>query len=107
VPGYKAMQARIGAIARLYDVISQSRHGGAVALDVYLREIAKTMSARLIGESTGVTIEVKAEAMEIDADLAVPIGLLVNELVTNAIKHAFPTEAGRVMLTVEQTGDEI
>jgi two-component sensor histidine kinase len=107
VPGYKAMQARISAIARLYDVISQSSHGGAVALDVYLREIAKTLSASLIGESSRVTIEVKSEALEIDADRAVPCGLLVNELVTNAIKHAFPSGAGRVMLSVKPAGEEI
>ena len=49
VQGYKAMQARIGAIAQLYDLISQSSRGGTVAVDAYLREIAKTMSASLLG----------------------------------------------------------
>ena len=107
VQGYNAMQARIGAIAQLYDLISQSSHGQTVAVDAYLREIAKTMSASLLGNTSGIKIEVKAEALYIDADRAVPFGLLVNELATNAIKHAFPHGTGRVVLSVEQVGDQI
>jgi PAS domain S-box-containing protein len=107
VRGYQAMQSRIGAIAQLYDLISQSSRGRTVSVDAYLREIAKTMSASLLGEASGITIEVKAEPLEIDPDRAVPFGLLVNELATNAIKHAFPGGTGRVVLSVEQAGDEI
>ena len=107
VQGYKAMQARIGAIAQLYDLISQSSRGRTVAVDAYLREIAKTMSASLLGNTSGIDIEVKAEPLEIDPDRAVPFGLLVNELATNAIKHAFPQGTGHVMLCVEQVGDQI
>ena len=107
VQGYNAMQARIGAIAQLYDLISQSSHGQTVAVDAYLREIAKTMSASLLGNNSGIKIEIKAEALHIDPDRAVPFGLLVNELATNAIKHAFPHGTGRVVLSVEQVGDQI
>ena len=101
------MQARIGAIAQLYDLISQSSRGRTIAVDAYLREIAKTMSASLLGNASGIKIEVKADALDIDPDRAVPFGLLVNELATNAIKHAFPGGTGRVVLSVEQVGDQI
>jgi PAS domain S-box-containing protein len=107
VPGLKAMQARIGAIAQLYDLISQSSRGQTVAIDAYLAEIAKTMSASLLGKQSGIEILVKAEPLEIDPGRAVPFGLLVNELATNAIKHAFPDGVGHVTLSVEQIGDEI
>jgi two-component sensor histidine kinase len=107
VQGYKAMQARIGAIGRLYDLISQSSRGQTVAVDAYLREIARAMSASLLGNTSGIKIEVEAEALDIDPDRAVPFGLLVNELATNAIKHAFPDGTGRVVLSVERIGDQI
>jgi two-component sensor histidine kinase len=106
VQGYKAMQARIGAIAQLYDLISQSSRGRTVAVDAYLKEIARAMSASL-GGASGIEIEVKAEPLEIDPDRAVPFGLLVNELTTNAIKHAFPGGKGHVVLSVEQIGDDM
>jgi len=107
VQGYRAMQARIGAIAQLYDLISQSGRGHTISLDTYIREIAKTLSASLLADATDIKIEVAAEALEIDADIAVPFGLLVNELATNAVKHAFPGCAGHVLLKVERIGDEI
>jgi PAS domain S-box-containing protein len=107
VQGYKAMQGRIGAIAELYDLISQSSRGPTVAVDVYLREIARAMSASLLGAGSGINIRIEAEALEIDSDRAVPFGLLVNELATNAIKHAFPGGAGHIVLGVEQIGGEI
>jgi two-component sensor histidine kinase len=108
VPGLKAMQARIGAIAQLYDLISQSSRGGSIAVDAYLREIAKQMSASLIGDKSGIEIRVKAASLVIDPDRAVPFGLLVNELATNAIKHAFPNGgAGHVLLAVEQVCDDL
>ena len=105
--GYKAMQARVGAIAQLYDLISQSSLGHTIAVDAYLKEIAKTMSASLLGNASGVVIEVDAEPLEIDSDRAVPFGLLVNELATNAIKHAFPDGKGRVVLRAKKIGDEL
>src|ERR1700733_5913625 len=107
VEGYKAMQGRITAIAELYDLISQSSRGQTVAVDAYLREIAKPISASLLAESSGITMTVEAEALDIDPDRAVPFGLLVNELATNAIKHAFPAGAGHVLLSVKRSGDEI
>jgi PAS domain S-box-containing protein len=107
IQGYKTMQARIGAIAHLYDLISQSSRGRTVAVDAYLREIAKAMSASLLGNMSGIKIDVKGEPLEIDPDRAVPFGLLVNELTTNAIKHAFPHGSGHIMLRVEQIGDQI
>ena len=107
VQGYRSMQTRIGAIAQLYDLISHSSRGAAVAVDGYLKEIAKSVAASLLGKASKIKIDVKAEALEIDPERAVPFGLLVNELATNAIKHAFPEGTGRVVLSAKQVGDDI
>lgn len=107
VQGYEAMQARIASIAELYDLISRSSPGAAISVGAYLKEIAKTMSASLLAETSDIRIEVEAEALTIDPDRAVPFGLLVNELTTNAIKHAFPDGRGTIVLSAEQIGDQI
>lgn len=107
VEGYRAMRNRIVAIAQLYDLISQSGRGHTVGLDFYLTKIAKSLAASLLGENSGIRIAVEAQAMEIDAERAVPLGLLVNELTTNAVKHAFPGGMGLVTVGVRRLGDEI
>jgi two-component sensor histidine kinase len=65
------------------------------------------MSESLLGSRSGIKIEVKAETLEIDSARAVPFGLLVNELGTNAIKHAFPDGIGRILLSAVRIGDQI
>jgi PAS domain S-box-containing protein len=107
VLGYKAMQSRISAIAQLYDLISQSSRGRAIGVDAYLGEIAKSLAETLLGDTSDIRITVESEPLEIDADRAVPFGLLVNELVTNSIKHAFPEGRGVVLLRVAQVGDHL
>ena len=107
VQGYRAMQTRIGAIAQLYDLISHSSRGGAVAVDGYLKEIGKSVSASLLSSASKIRIDVEAEALEIDPERAVPFGLLVNELATNAIKHAFPEGMGRVVLSARKVGKDM
>lgn len=107
VNGYLAMRHRILAIAQLYDLISQSSRGNAVALPAYLTEIAELLSASLLGDTSGIRIAVEAEALEMDSERAVHFGLLVNELATNAVKHAFPGGVGLVTLAVRRIGDEI
>ena len=107
VQGLQAMEERIVAIAHLYDLMSQSSRGHAIALDAYLMEIARSLSASLVGGTSGIRIAVQAEPLEIDSDRAVALGLLVNELGTNAVKHAFPDDEGLVTIVVRRIGDEI
>ena len=107
VPGYEAMQKRIYAIAALYDLMSVSSHGETVSVGAYLGAIAQSLSKSLLDETSRIEIEVRSEALDIDHDRAVPFGLLVNELVTNAIKHAFPDGTGRIVLSARRIGDQI
>ncbi|MCW5713697.1 MAG: PAS domain-containing protein [Bauldia sp.] len=105
--GYRAMQNRIMAIAQLYDIVSQSSEDSAVALEAYLTGIARTLSTSLLGGTSGIRIAVEAEPIEIDSERAVPFGLLVNELGTNAVKHAFPGGRGLVTIALRRIGNEI
>jgi two-component sensor histidine kinase len=107
VEGYRAMQTRIGAVAELYDVISRSAALGPVPVQPYLTGIAASLHSSLIGKAADIEILVEAEALLIDPDKAVSVGLIVNELATNAIKHAFPSGSGRIFLSFERYDDEV
>ena len=105
--GYRAMQARIGAVAELYDVISRSAALGPVPVQAYLAGIASSLHASLIGNAGQVEIQVEADPLHIDPDQAISIGLIANELATNAIKHAFPMGGGRIILSFTRRNDEV
>jgi len=107
VGGYRAMQARIGAIAELYDLISQTSDGHAIALDAYLGEIARTMSDSLLESTSGIKIEVKSRGDGNRPDscrTARPAG---NELATTPSSTLSRTAPGTSWLSAESDGDQI
>jgi two-component sensor histidine kinase len=88
----KAVIARIQAIALAHDLLSVTDEASSVRFDDYLRSVC----ANLDVQRPDVTIEVEAEHITIPIDRAVPAGLVVNELVTNALKYAFDNAGGRI-----------
>lgn len=107
VQGYQAMQARIGAVAELYDVIAQSSAFGPVHMETYLRGISGTVQKSLLGQTSNITITTKTEPLSILPDHAVSIGLIANELATNAVKYAFPSGHGEVVLGFQRRDGEV
>lgn len=107
VDGYKAMQNRINAVASLYDVIAQSSAFGPVDAQAYLNGIGGSIRSSLLGPDAAIRVEVDAEPLRIGADHAVPIGLLVNELATNAVKYAFPTSKGTIVFSFRKREGEV
>jgi two-component sensor histidine kinase len=88
----KAVIARIQAIALAHDLLSVSDEASSVRFDEYLRSVC----ANLDVQRPDVTVEVEAEHITIPIDRAVPAGLVVNELVTNALKYAFGNSSGHI-----------
>jgi two-component sensor histidine kinase len=66
-----------------------------VPFDLYLQELMDHIRASM--EADAIAIEVVAESIALDVDVAIPCGMIVNELVSNAFKHAFAeTDSGSV-----------
>lgn len=104
VQGYRAMQNRVMAIAHLYDLMSQADRHRSVDLSIYLTDIAKSLTESVLDGRSGIHIVVEATPVEINSERAVPFGLLVNELTTNAAKYAFPKGVGVITLAISEIG---
>lgn len=105
--GYKAMQGRIAAVAKLYDLIARSAAFGPVKAEAYLEGIAASIRSSLLGSEGSISLDVETEPLAILPDHAVPIGLMLNELATNAVKHAFPDGTGRIVLGFARRDGEV
>lgn len=91
-----ACQSRISTIALVHQRLHHQKADVArVELDVYMRELAENLHAALARPHVELAVGTAAVTLPIDA--AIPCGLIVNELVTNALKYAFTTrERGQV-----------
>jgi PAS domain S-box-containing protein len=93
-------QDRVRAISLLHEQLYQSKSLSAVTVASYAEELIRTL---LRASARGaVTVAIDAGSIALPMDVAVPFGLILNELVTNSLKHGFASErAEKPVLRVE------
>ncbi|HEX9866986.1 MAG TPA: sensor histidine kinase, partial [Candidatus Tectomicrobia bacterium] len=99
---------RVMSVASLQQHLKASGKGEEVEVSSYLSRLCETLAESMIPEKGPVTLKVVADAGTAPSEQAVSIGLIVTELVMNALKHAFPAKvkAGRVLVGYEVKGKD-
>jgi|APSaa5957512622_1039677.scaffolds.fasta_scaffold09348_4 two-component sensor histidine kinase len=96
---------RIHSMALIHERLYQSTDLASIDFGDYVRSLADELLAAYEALSGLTTIEVRIEAISLDIDTAVPCGLIINELVSNALKYAFtPDQTG--LVTIELVRDQ-
>ena len=77
-----------------------------VEMDSYLAGLVEELSRATNGPDGASRIELSAAPVRLETARAVAVGLVVNELVTNALKYAYPAEAGEVRVKLHSAGED-
>ncbi len=94
------IRTQIGAMVAVHEQIYLSGQFGTVDLGAYIQRLVGNLR---ISNAATVKVTCEADPVEVDADRAMPVGLILNEVVTNACKHAFPNgRLGSVAIRVER-----
>jgi two-component sensor histidine kinase len=93
-------------MALIHEKLHQSQDLSRVDLAGYVRDLAAYLF-RVYGASTrAISLNVQGKGVFLDIDTAVSCGLLLNELISNALKHAFPGDrSGEISISLEMDGD--
>lgn len=86
-------QTRIRSMALIHEKLYRSKDLARIDFGEYIRSLAAYLFRTLGGDLRGIRLEVEAAEAFLSVDSAVPCGLILNELVSNALKHAFPEGA--------------
>jgi len=88
---YDQTLQRIEALAIAYRHLHESSSETEVELSHYLQELATTTCANIAG-AVGVETRIRTETLAAGLSVAVPLGLILNEIVTTALRHAYPSD---------------
>jgi two-component sensor histidine kinase len=96
--------SRVMSVATLQQQLAASRLGD-VDLRSYFKELCESIGASMIRDRDQLALEVNADDSVVPADVSVSLGLVVTELVINALKHAFPgNRPGKIVVDYHSRG---
>ncbi|MGZ7107800.1 MAG: histidine kinase dimerization/phosphoacceptor domain -containing protein [Methanobacterium sp.] len=92
---YHDSQNRVKAIALIHERLSRSEDFGIIDFAKYTKDLVDYLFKTFTIDSNQIKVNINTNGILLDIDTAVPCGLIINELVTNSIKHAFPSTIGQ------------
>lgn len=106
--GLVESQNRIQSMALVHQLLYQSKDLAQIDAGQYLTNLVNRLVQSYNVEPDRIAVHVTAVPLQLDIDRAIPCGLVVNELVTNALTHAFPEERhGQIWVSLEAKDDQV
>lgn len=100
-------QNRVNSIGIVHQKLYQGTNLGAIEMKEYVFNLSESILDSF-GAEDRVKLELAMEKLDLDIDTAVPLGLIINELITNTIKYAFPNgKNGKLTIKLEKKSDSI
>lgn len=94
---------RVRSMALIHEHLYGTNELARINLPDYVRDLCSNLAASY--GLPDVRVDSQVEDLSLDIDTAIPCGLIINELVSNALKYAFPEGRGRVLVEVESAPD--
>ena len=102
------MGGRIRTIALVHQKLYQSKNLSRIDLGDYIKDLANLLIASFSSLTGRVSLTLELEVVNVLIDTAIPCGLIINELITNALKYAFPDNVdGEINIRLFKTKDEL
>jgi len=103
------MQSRIRTMSLVHEKLYQSQDLSNLGMREYLGDLARSILAGYKNSAARIVLDLDVESVSFSIDHAIPCGLVINELMTNSLKYAFPEEmSGRIGISLRMSpGDEV
>jgi two-component sensor histidine kinase len=98
---------RINSIALTHQMLYQNSNLSDIMLNEYIENLVRQIESSIPPKDIELITDLEVNERKMNIDNAVPLGLLINELLTNSFKHAFPNnEKGVIKVTLKETGTD-
>ncbi|WP_286242656.1 PAS domain S-box protein [Methanobacterium ferruginis] len=104
---FKESQNRAKSMALIHQRLYESVDLKNIGFKEYITTLANDLYRSYVKDPSRVNLKLEIEGVNVDINLAIPLGLILNELITNSLKYAFPDmEKGTVEVAFGKKGDK-
>lgn len=104
----RSSQMRIKAIAEVHEMLYQSEHFSQISFKEYLERLILKIREMVQNNEQEITFETNLDETELNINQAIPVGLIIDELIMNTLKYAFNgRQEGRVVVGLTKNGQDI
>ena len=101
---FQECQDRIKAMAAVHSMLYKSQNFAEINFGEYVRGIAGQLFRSYKTSSAAISLIIQADKVLLPIDTAIPLGLIINELVSNTLKYAFPViRKGKITIEINHT----
>jgi PAS domain S-box-containing protein len=105
---FRDSEHRIKTMALIHEKLYQSKSFGTIDLTEYLTRLIQYLFRSYEERSAKVTLEMDVSGISLDIDTALPCSLIINELVSNSLKYAFPHgQGGKICIRVTKDAGSV
>ena len=96
-------QSRVRSMSLIHEQLYQSKNLGVIDFQEYLEKLVKDIVVAFKDQHGKLDIDINVNGLSFDVNLSVPLGLIVNEMITNAFKHGFVNrQDGRISIAIKE-----
>jgi len=104
----KESQNRIKSMAFIHESLYQTKDFSRINFSEYIVNLSKNLVHSYSGFGNEIELKLETDSLFLNIDLAIPCGLIINELVSNSLKYAFPREKnGEIHVTLKAVEDQV
>jgi PAS domain S-box-containing protein len=98
---FKESQNRVVSMALIHEELYKGKAPDTLDFAVYLQKLSSNLLNSYNLKNNGISLKLDLEQVFLDMDIAIPLGIIVNELISNSLKHAFPgSKTGKISISL-------
>ena len=99
-------KTRIESMCKVHEMLYSSKNLSSINYGVYLKDLLSKLIVNAKGEANQISLQLAVHNLFLNINTAIPLGLLINELVTNSLKYAFPENIkGAITIKINSIND--
>lgn len=103
---FESSQNRVKTMSLIHEELYSSQDFSHINLSEYIQNLTKELLTSHIEDPGRVKLTVNIENVKMELETAIPLGLLINEIVANSVNHAFPNDRkGEIIVELKRDGD--